>query len=123
MVEQAPVKKFDASVFVNLALSPIPSTFGRLVLMSELLDHPTDELAEVLYGTEQIAAANRNGSSSPDTYEPSFSSSTRDFRGESWLLTRTRKDHRSPTGRTGPIRADGMSRQMTSSTTFDGNCI
>jgi hypothetical protein len=56
-MEQDPFKKFDASDFVNLALSPIPSTFGRLVLMAESLDHTTDELAELLYGKEQIAAA------------------------------------------------------------------
>lgn len=57
VIKQDPVNKFDASDFVNLALSPIPSTFGRLVLLAELRDYTADELAELLYGKEQIAAA------------------------------------------------------------------
>ncbi len=58
MVEKDFVGEFDASDFVNLALSPIPSAFGQLVFLADLLrDHNVDPLAELLYGKEQIDAA------------------------------------------------------------------
>ena len=58
MEEQNPCDKFDASDFVSLALSPIRSTFGRLVLLADLRDNH-DELADMLYGKEQIDEAIR----------------------------------------------------------------
>jgi hypothetical protein len=57
MEEQKPFHEFDASDFVNLALSPSPSTFGRLVLLADLRDHDTNPLAVELYGKAQIDAA------------------------------------------------------------------
>ena len=57
MQEQKPFHEFDASDFVNLALSPSPSTFGRLVLLADLRDHDTNPLAVGLYGKAQIDAA------------------------------------------------------------------
>jgi hypothetical protein len=57
VAEQNPFDKFDASDFVNLALSPIPSTFGRLAFLADLRDHHSEPLAEMLYGKEQISAA------------------------------------------------------------------
>ena len=57
MTEQKLFHGFDASDFVNLALSPSPSTFGRLVLLADLRDHDTDPLAVELYGKAQIDAA------------------------------------------------------------------
>ena len=57
MAEEMPIHEFDASDFVNLALSPSPSTFGRLVLLADLRDHDTDPLAAELYGKAQIDAA------------------------------------------------------------------
>jgi hypothetical protein len=59
MSEENPFNKFDASDFVNLALSPIPSTFGRLVLLADMRDQETDQLAKMLYGKEQIDEALR----------------------------------------------------------------
>ena len=59
MTEQNPFDKFDASDFVNLALTPIPSKLGRLVLLADMRDHDTDQLAEMLYGKEQIEEALR----------------------------------------------------------------
>ncbi len=56
MAEQKP---FDASDFVNLALSPVPSTFGKLVALADLRDGVNDPLADGLYGKEQIDAALR----------------------------------------------------------------
>jgi hypothetical protein len=57
MEERKPFHEFDASDFVNLALSPSPSTFGRLVLLADLRDHDTNPLAVELYGKAQIDAA------------------------------------------------------------------
>lgn len=54
MAEQ---KAFGAPEFVNLALSPISSTFGRLVLLADLRDSGADPLAVHLYGKEDIDAA------------------------------------------------------------------
>jgi hypothetical protein len=59
MPEQNCPDKFDASDFVNLALSQIPSKFGRLVLLADLRDKNNDELANMLYGKEQIDEALR----------------------------------------------------------------
>jgi hypothetical protein len=50
------VNKFEASDFVNLALSPIPSTFGKLLFLADLRDHHSEPLADMLYGKEQIQA-------------------------------------------------------------------
>jgi hypothetical protein len=58
MEKQNPCDKFDASDFVSLALSPIPSAFGRLVLLADLRDNH-DELADMLYGKDQIDEAIR----------------------------------------------------------------
>lgn len=57
MTEQSPFDKFDALDFVNLALSPIPSKFGKLVLLADLRDHANDQLADLLYGKGPIDAA------------------------------------------------------------------
>jgi hypothetical protein len=57
MTGQNPFDKFDASDFVNLALSPIPSKFGRLVCLAGLRDHENDPLADMLYGKGPIDAA------------------------------------------------------------------
>src|SRR5580704_10659706 len=54
-----PFDKFDASDFVNLALSPIRSNFGRLVLLADMQDYNNDQLADMLYGKEPIDAALR----------------------------------------------------------------
>ncbi len=59
MTGQNPFDKFDASDFVNLALSPIPSKFGRLVLLADLRDHDNDQLADMLYGKGPIDGAFR----------------------------------------------------------------
>jgi hypothetical protein len=59
MAEQNRFDKFDASDFVNLALSKIPSEFGRLALLADLRDQNDDELANMLYGKEQIDQALR----------------------------------------------------------------
>ena len=59
MTGQNPFDKFDVSDFVNLALSPIPSKLGRLVLLADMRDHHTDQLAKMLYGKEQIDEALR----------------------------------------------------------------
>jgi hypothetical protein len=59
MPKENPSDKFGASDFVNLALSPIPSKFGRLVLPADLRDHETDQLTKMLYGKEQIDEALR----------------------------------------------------------------
>jgi hypothetical protein len=59
MTRQNPFDKLDASDFVNLALSPIPSKLGRLVLLADLRDHNNDQLANMLYGKEQIDGALR----------------------------------------------------------------
>jgi hypothetical protein len=52
--EQNRFDRFDALDFVNLALSPIPSKFGRLVALADMRDHNNDQLADMLYGKEQI---------------------------------------------------------------------
>jgi len=57
MSEQKPFKEFDASDFVNLAVSPRSSTFGKLALVAELRENDTDPLADGLYGKAQIDAA------------------------------------------------------------------
>ena len=59
MTGQNPFDKFDASDFVNLALSPVPSEFGRLVLLADLRDHDNDQLADMLYGKGTIDGAFR----------------------------------------------------------------
>jgi hypothetical protein len=59
MAEKNPFDKFDASDFVNLALSPIPSKLGRLVFLADMRDHDTDQLAKMLYGKDQIDEALR----------------------------------------------------------------
>jgi len=56
MTEQKP---FDASDFVNLTLSSIPSTFGRLAALAGLRDGDNDPLADGLYGKEHIDEALR----------------------------------------------------------------
>ena len=59
MAEQNRFDKFDASDFVNLALSKIPSEFGRLALLADLRDQNDDELANMLYGKEELDQALR----------------------------------------------------------------
>lgn len=59
MTGQTPFDKFDASDFVNLALSPVPSKFGRLVLLADMRDGNNDQLADMLYGKEPLNAALR----------------------------------------------------------------
>jgi len=59
MAEENSFDNLNAFDFVSLALSPIPSKLGKLVLLADMRDQDTDQLAKMLYGKERIDEALR----------------------------------------------------------------